>query len=52
MATLCSKELESANGNQIARNNHWITDFPLFYFDLDQIFNIAAIKGHTFAWDP
>jgi hypothetical protein len=38
--------------NQIAGNNHWMTDFPLCDFDADWIFNMAAIEGHTFARDP
>jgi len=38
--------------NQIAGNNHWMTDFPLCDFDADRIFNMDIIKGHTLAWDP
>ena len=29
-----------------------MTDFPLCDVDADRIFNMATIKGHTFAWDP
>ena len=38
--------------NQIAGNNHWMTDFPLCDFDADRFFNMDIIKGHTLAWDP
>jgi hypothetical protein len=38
--------------NQIAGNNHWMTDFPLCDFDADRIFNMDNIKSHTLAWDP
>ena len=43
---------QSANANQIAGNNHWMTDFPLCDIDADRIFNMVAIEGHTFARDP
>ena len=43
---------QSANGNQIAGNNHWMADFLSCDFDADRIFNMAIFKGHTFAWDP
>lgn len=43
---------QSTNENETTGNNHWMTNFPLCDFDADRIFNMAAMEGHTFAWDP
>jgi hypothetical protein len=49
---IISSEITQPLGTKLTGNDHWITDFRICDFDIDQIFNMAVIEGHSFALDP
>ena len=39
-------------GTKLTGNDHWMDDFQICDFDIDRIFNMAVIEGHSFTLDP